>query len=220
MKEEWKVYIKSVPGRGDEVIKTLEDLGAKNSFDYEGNKLEALYYIWHDGSIHVESTDNEYGWIIMDNYYEIKLPELWKDEDILYSYDLRKYVVCSNNSNKWGEQIAYITVSQGGSITTFESFLTRSYHLATPQEIVQFHELLHKHGKDWDAEKKELVDWRWKPKKGDGYFYINHYVEVIVTTWMDDYDDQSHYNAGNCFRTHEEAKVAAEKIKKLLKAES
>lgn len=29
MKEKWKVYIKGVPGRGDEVIKILEDLGAK-----------------------------------------------------------------------------------------------------------------------------------------------------------------------------------------------
>ena len=76
MTEAWKVYIKGVPDRGNEVIKMLEDLGAKNPFDYDGNRLVYLYYIWHDGSIHAELIDNEYGQIIMDNYREITLSEI------------------------------------------------------------------------------------------------------------------------------------------------
>lgn len=78
MKEEWKVYIKGVPNRGNEVIKALTDLGAKNPFYYNGNNPSSLYYIGHDGNIHEEIeelTDSEYIQIIMDNYRELKLPE-------------------------------------------------------------------------------------------------------------------------------------------------
>lgn len=40
MKEEWKVYIKGVRGRGNEVIKVLEDIGDINSCRYTGEKEE------------------------------------------------------------------------------------------------------------------------------------------------------------------------------------
>ena len=83
MKEEWKVYIKSIPGRGEEVIKTLTDLGAKNNTKYDFNEPEELFYIGHDGKVRVGFADTENGKIIMDNYRELHLPEQWKDGDVL-----------------------------------------------------------------------------------------------------------------------------------------
>ena len=39
------VYIQGVPGKGDEVIKTLEDLGGINSNNLSGDDDASYYYI-------------------------------------------------------------------------------------------------------------------------------------------------------------------------------
>lgn len=231
MKKEWKVYIKSVPGRGNEVIKMLEDLGAKNSFDYEGNMLEALYYIWHDGSIHVESTDNEYGQIIMENYHELHLPEQWKDGDVLINKDKTDYkVFLKYDSDSDTTFYAYnVSICVNGIITKCLGSIwhgdmllcyREDYYLATSKEIEQFHNILHKAHKEWDAEKKQLVDWKWKPNERDYYYYISSLGKVIGTTYLDTDSDKSSFDFGNCFCTEEEANTMAEKIKKLLKGKS
>lgn len=225
MKETWKVYIKGVPGRGNEVIKALTNLGAKNPFDYKGNMVY-LYYIWHDGSIHVELIDNEYGRIIIDNYHEIKLPKKWKDGDILISKDnveytifkeyiynalLRTYnfsVICKDKEDiLWYKSNEENLYGKG------------AFRLATSEEIEQFHNILHKKHKEWDVEKKQLVDWKWKPNERDYYYYISSLGKVIRTTYLDTDSDKSSFDFGNCFCTEEEANTMAEKIKKLLKGE-
>lgn len=53
----------------------------------------------------------------------------------------------------------------------------------------------------------------WKPEKGDNYFYIVHSYnplnnEVLVSTWIDDGHDKTHYLLGNIYRSHEEAEKA------------
>lgn len=223
MKKEWKVYIKSVPGRGNEVIKMLEDLGAKNSFDYEGNKLEALYYIWHDGSIHVELIDNEYSQIIMDNYQEIKLSEKWKDGDILINNDRTCYKVFSEyDTDIITAFFAYnISIYVNGTITDNKEGVwvcdRKNYRLATSKEKAQFYKLLHEQGKDWDAKKKQVVDWIWKPNDNEEYYHIFSDGKVRSCAWLDDEIDNSRFNIGNCFKTEEEAEIMAEKFKKLLK---
>ena len=50
-------------------------------------------------------------------------------------------------------------------------------------------------------------------KKGDNYFYIIHsynplHNEVLVSTWIDDDHDKTHYLLGNIYRSHEEAEKA------------
>lgn len=219
MKEEWKAYIKGVPYRGDEVIKILVDLGGRN----EDNLCNAendyyVYYINHKGDIDCEYIDSEIAQIIMDNYTELHLPENWKDGDVLINLEGDTFVVFCNDVPDFSFRTCLQvneSVCQEYSSGLF--CYRNNYRLATPAEVDKFHEILRRHGKYWNAEKKELVEWRWKPKKGDSYFYINHYIEVVVTTWMCDYDDQSHYYAGNCFRTREEAEVMVEKVKKLLR---
>lgn len=99
-------------------------------------------------------------------------------------------------------------------------FCNADYHKAGSEELRQFHEFLHKHGKDWDAEKKQLVEWRWKPKAGENYFFISSELSVEATS-NDGFDlDKAHIRCGNCFRTSDEAEAMAEKIKMLLKGEA
>lgn len=69
--------------------------------------------------------------------------------------------------------------------------------------------------KEWFEEiQEEPTDSiHWKPKKGDNYFYIIHsynslHNEVLVSTWIDDDHDKTHYLLGNIYRSHEEAEKA------------
>ena len=66
---------------------------------------------------------------------------------------------------------------------------------------------------DWFEE----VDERWKPKLNSTYFYLNPENEVNVTTWDEYLIDSKRFRFGNCFKTQEKAKQAAEQIKALLK---
>ena len=79
MKEEQKVYIRGVGDRGDEVIKTLEDLGGGNPYRYHGDNNNAYYYINPDGEIAYTCADVEFRLLpfLREFYKEIKLPR-WK----------------------------------------------------------------------------------------------------------------------------------------------
>lgn len=58
---------------------------------------------------------------------------------------------------------------------------------------------------------------RWKPEHGGTYWAMSlGGAPYPCLPWEEDESDLSHYNSGNCFRTREEAKAAAEKVKALL----
>lgn len=227
MKEEQKVWIRGVEGRGEEVIKMLEDRGGKNVDGMEGEDPYTLYYINHFGNIYFIEDYDEMANIIMDYYKEIKLPEQcehqerWKDGDVLYSekdglFSVFDGSVCMND-NGFQSTGAYFGVTENGFCTRGNFGGKGCPHLATPSEVEHFHEILHKYGKEWDAEKKQFVEWRWKPKEGDTYYYVDGCTLVEDRTFEGRVFDERHYEVGNCFRTREEAEAMAEKIKKLLK---
>lgn len=57
---------------------------------------------------------------------------------------------------------------------------------------------------------------RWKPKRGEWYWYVESDIKPCEDSWGDFDLDVLRYEAGNCFRTEEEAEAAAEKVKDLL----
>lgn len=220
MKDEQKVFIRSVEGRGKEVIKMLEDLGGKNVDGMEGEYPDTLYYINHFGNIYFIEDYDEMAKIIMDNYQELHLPEQWKNGNVLINVQFSDiFAVCKSACNTRDDTYhCYMYADFGCDEIDAEgsNILRSNYRLATPTEIEHFHELLHKHGKDWDAEKKELVEWRWKPKIGESYFFIDSFGE-IHKGMICSYNNKKLFDFGNYFKTEEEAGEMAEKIKKLLK---
>ena len=89
--------------------------------------------------------------------------------------------------------------------------------IATEEEKQFLLDALHADGKDWDADNKQIVDYRWKPKIGETYYYIDCYIEVVDDHWSDDRLDNLVRNIGNCFKTKEEAQKYADKFIKILK---
>lgn len=221
MREDLKVYIKGMPGRGKEVIKILTDLGGKESNSYlTGANKRGIYYIQHNLMISFAAMNTEMSKIIMDNYKEIKLPEQWKNGDILYSDTDKEFAVFKD---KWkldsDKFLAYFATCHGGYLT-LQAIRRRGFRLTTKLEVEQFYEYLHSIGKDWDSENKQLVKWKWKPKDGEGYYYIFSNGIVHLSTWFNDKVDNSRFSIGNYFKTKEEAEVMAEKFIKLLKGKS
>lgn len=53
----------------------------------------------------------------------------------------------------------------------------------------------------------------WKPKNGEIYYFLTSYADIDITIWANDAPDKCKYAIGNCFRTHEEAEFAVEKLK-------
>lgn len=216
------MYIKGVSGRGDEVIKALKNLGAKDGlFINSGSNDNFIYFIDHKGEIDYEYLDTEPAQIIMDNYREIKLPE-WKDGDILIKNDGTCYKIFSEYvSHDITSFYAYsISISINGTISKASDGIVvcniKNYRLTTSEEKVNFHKLLHKYGKEWNAKKKQLVDWKWKPKVGESYFFIDSLGD-IHKGMISSYGNKKLFDSGNYFQTKEEAEAMTKKIKKLLK---
>lgn len=225
MEEEWKVYIKGVPNRGDEIIKILTNLGANNDYNYDGYASNYfIYFINHEGNISSASINSEPAKIIMDNYREIKLPEKWKDGDLLVCHMLsgNRYAVYSNDSElmKYNTIITYANVDNHtyGVNVLFDK---EDFTLASDEEHKEFYDLLHKHGVDWNAEKKQLVNWKWKPKDSENYWTIIVGITIykLKLTWIGSEADKIRYELGNCFRTSDEADAMLKKVKLLFNKE-
>lgn len=216
MEEKFKVYTRGDNDRGNEVIKALEDLGAVNHWNHMGNSTNCIYYIQHDGYISRVHYNTEFGQIIMDNYREIKLPEKWKPGDILKYTNYRGcYAVFKDyvSDDEFRFSMCY-----DNSTLNFNGIASvNPYSLATPSQVEEFHSLLHVIGCDWDAEKKQLVSWKWNPEIGEKYFFLCSDLSVGTTLNDGLVIDRDRIRCGNCFRTREEGEAMAEKIKMLLK---
>lgn len=235
MKAEWKVFIRGVEGRGKEVIKMLENLGGKIEGDghIKDNKYliadneYIIFTIDHNGYISGVNIQSELAKIIMDNYREIILPGPWEDGDILINKGGTEYTIFKSYSYgtifytySFSIRIDKEDIIRYRSCDGENLYENEDFRLATSEEVEQFHNILHKYHKEWNAEKKQLVDWKWKPKKGEKCWLVDYYGDINSLTWNDGFVEKKILDFGNYFQTQEEAEFAAEKIKKLLNAKS
>ena len=88
--------------------------------------------------------------------------------------------------------------------------------LATKSERKQLINKLREIGKDWAAERREIVDYPWRAEKGECYYRIDNELDVACFIDESDSDDNSLYKVGNYFKTRELAEEAAEKVQALL----
>ena len=89
--------------------------------------------------------------------------------------------------------------------------------IATEEEKQLLLYALHADGKDWDAENKRIIEYKWKPKDGEDYYVINTFFKVLRFTWQSYSFDFDLLKSGNCFKTKEEAEDKAKEILEILK---
>lgn len=221
MEKRQRVFIKGAPGRSKEVIKALIDLGGCGCYT-GGNKDNTIYYINHSGIIAHANIYEEIAKIIMDDYNEIKLPpeKQWRDGDILFSEAVNEFTVFEAEHIHYPDKFfSYLSICNG-LCSTHQLIHKRDFRLATESEIEQFHNRLHAINKDWDTEKKQLVDWEWKPSIKEAYYILEidrGDVEVRTRVYFGDDIDKKLIKNCNFFRTIEEAEEAVDRVKKALK---
>lgn len=222
MDDKQKVYIKGSSNRGAEVIKTLEDLGGNNLYNYDGEDDAADYYINPNGVICLAYTKGNAAYpFLMEFYKEIKLPKKTslKDGTLLVKSigDKKEYFVYSENDSVInGVLTSYINVDDNG----YEAKLTSSncigYKVATKDDIKCFQELLHHYGKDWSFKYKILSDWKFEPKHDEEYWYITEVGEICHTFYNPCIYDLKRVRVGNCFRSKDDAFNMMDKIAKIM----
>ena len=62
-------------------------------------------------------------------------------------------------------------------------------------------------------EEKKVETGRWKPEKGDEYWYLNGHGSPLRSIWGDNFQDVERYAISNCYQTKEECKFTREKLK-------
>ena len=81
---------------------------------------------------------------------------------------------------------------------------------------------LHENGKDWNAEKKEVVDWKWEPTDNETYYFpgfntILCKVEPFDTEWTNDSTDLKRKKRNFVFRTEFECQAMCDKLNEAIK---
>lgn len=91
---------------------------------------------------------------------------------------------------------------------------------ATEEEKQKLFDALEKEGLTWDAEKKELVKLKWKPKIRETCFapYFD-FPGFITKQWLWEINGYSteYYNRGWCFKTKEECEAYCARLNDVIK---
>ena len=150
-----------------------------------------------------------------------KTVQEFKDGDFCVSNNYGKNWIYIYKSNRtYYSSFSHAIMVVGSKKIEYNSWcdtLEENTRLATEEEKQILLDALHADGKDWDADKKQIVDYRRKPKIGDAYYYIDCFLDVVDDIWSDDRMDDLVYTSGNCFKTKEEAQKYADKFSKILK---
>lgn len=85
--ENMRVWIRGNKERGEEVIKALADLGAKDMKWPDGKDPNVLYYIDTDRIISSTKDSHLLAYFLMNNFKEIKLPYKPKDKELVWAWD-------------------------------------------------------------------------------------------------------------------------------------
>ena len=95
---------------------------------------------------------------------------------------------------------------------------------ATFEEKQKLFDKLKEEGLAWDADKKEIVKLKWKPKLGERYY--TPYFDISpsqsfvygIIGWCDNQIDHELYEKGWCFKTKEECQSFCDKLNQAIKS--
>lgn len=96
-------------------------------------------------------------------------------------------------------------------------FCGRNISYATIEERQILFDKMKEQGLRWDVEEKQVKKIRWRAKKDEDYHSVGTNLAITITSELGDQIDTNRYNALNYFRTKEQAKEAAKRIKEVLR---
>lgn len=162
--------------------------------------------------------------VIKDNVITVEKEEQeFKDGDFCTVKTSHRSWIFIYKSNKENNRVYYYALLLSGlKLPLYDSSCVASKDetsVSTKEEKQMLLDAMHADGKDWDADKKQIVDYKWKPKSGEVYYHIDYSFNIQIDSlvWYDDALDEIHFSNGNCFKTTEEAQKYADKFVEILK---
>ena len=163
---------------------------------------EGCKAIVKDGCVEIEKVEKEFkrGDVIVSKIDEILLVAIYDfDSNLLTSFvNIDAHGNLFNNPyQKWN--------------------VSHDWRIATDEEKQLLFDKMKEQGLQWNAEKKQVEMIRWRAKKGEYYYHINADGFASTIKHTDYITDYYRYNFGNYFRTKEQAKEAARRMKEVLR---
>ena len=149
---------------------------------------------------------------------EIIVTRKFKDGDFIVNRE-DGFIAIFKEKGPCGFLYDYAFLNFGEDVTisniAFSGFL-EDFQPATEEEKQMMHDALKKQGLQWNASEKRVEKIRWRAEKGKDYYFVYPDLTVINANELG-YDlATNRYKALNYFRTEEQAKEAAERVKETL----
>lgn len=162
----------------------------------------------------------------------IAIPEgckaIVKDGSVVFEKELQEFddgdVLRSVYSDT---MLIFKEYEKGGSIYFYSHYNTEggnnknwnsaAFRHATEGERRQLFVKMKEQGLWWNAEKKRVEKIRWRAKEGERYYALGRALESVILFENGDTYDDDLWNALNHFRTEEQTKEAARRVKETLR---
>ena len=161
--------------------------------------------------------------IVKDGCVLIEREQKFKDGDILVSVDSRKRysAFIYKDTHDDGFHSYYIGLDTCGQLSISESLSDRwcggELSYATEEEKQILFDKMKEQGLKWNAEEKKVEEIRWRAECGEKYFILNMDGRIYSYEEYNNACNDVHYNAFNYFRTEEQDKEAARRVKETLR---
>lgn len=167
--------------------------------------------------------------IIKDGIIEIEKEEKeevqeFKDGDIVILCGRTKkdrHPFIFKGEDDGGKQKFYIGIDFANVLRTFCDdeyyYGTRRLHHATEEEKQLLFDKMKEQCLRWNAEEKKVEKIRWRAECGEKYFVLSMDGRIYSYEEYNNTCDDVHYNAFNYFRTEEQGKEAARRVKETLR---
>lgn len=111
-------------------------------------------------------------------------------------------------------------MTRSGQLSKEPYFQWNEWHdwrLATEEEKQLLFDKMKEQGLKWNTEEKRVEKIRWRAKKGNDYYSIDRFCYFVQD--RDDFHlmDDRMYNSFNYFRTEEQAREVARRVKEVLR---
>ena len=166
-----------------------------------------------DGSVVFEKVQDFKDGDVLTSVFNNKIVFIFKEDELKQKDNKNGYYVCHTAGY-------VIDVSTKNSLS-FCGY-KKDARLASDEEKQFLFNKMKEQGLKWNAEEKKVEKIRWRAEEGKIYFYVNNEMYVSSTrspkegVYLYDYEGRR-FLSYNYFRTKEQAKEAAKRVKETLK---
>lgn len=159
---------------------------------------------------------------IKDGVVIFEKEEKFKDGDILVTTTSksRDNAFIYKSTDKDGFHSYYVGIDNSKQLFISKSPSNRwdnsNLDYATEEEKQLLFDKMKEQGLKWNAEKKRVEKIRWRAEDGKDYFIVSSQGKIVEYEENNNCIDEDSYEFGNYFRTEEQAKEAAKRMKEVL----